>query len=73
MGWRGQDGEWRRDEELPMNLKGEEEVSAKGELPATEAMRIAQGRMGALYESRWFYKGWADSLLFMQRLVNCSR
>ncbi|MFW9262804.1 AAA-like domain-containing protein [Nostoc sp. CALU 546] len=35
VGWRGKDGEWRRYEELPMNLKGdgEGELSMKGELP----------------------------------------
>ncbi|MDZ7956242.1 AAA-like domain-containing protein [Nostoc sp. DedQUE09] len=35
VGWKGQDGEWRKIEELPMNLKGEEEesISRRGELP----------------------------------------
>ncbi|WP_325034742.1 AAA-like domain-containing protein [Nostoc sp. 'Lobaria pulmonaria (5183) cyanobiont'] len=40
VGWRGKDGEWRRYEELPMNLKGikdesekKERISRKGELP----------------------------------------
>ncbi|MEH2335950.1 AAA-like domain-containing protein [Nostoc sp.] len=35
VGWRGQDGEWRRYEELPMNLKdkGGVSISLRGELP----------------------------------------
>ncbi|MEA5625991.1 AAA-like domain-containing protein [Nostoc sp. UHCC 0251] len=36
VGWKGQDGEWRSEDELPMNLKGdgrEVSISMRGELP----------------------------------------
>ncbi|WP_375470606.1 AAA-like domain-containing protein [uncultured Nostoc sp.] len=44
LGWRGQDGEWRSYEELPMNLtrEGENEISIRGELPC----RFYVGREG---------------------------
>ncbi|MEH1848108.1 MAG: AAA-like domain-containing protein [Nostoc sp.] len=38
VGWKREDGEWRRYEELPMNLKGGEGViSMKGELPYSQS------------------------------------
>ncbi|MEA5605592.1 AAA-like domain-containing protein [Nostoc sp. UHCC 0252] len=86
VGWTGQDGEWRRYEELPMNLKrgevGEGEVSV-GELPNYGKDWGAQGggggsvgvwresRKGVEGESRTSNRTWIS--LFYGRLVNCSR
>ncbi|MCC5626086.1 GUN4 domain-containing protein, partial [Nostoc sp. CHAB 5715] len=44
VGWRGQDGEWRRYEELPMNLAGGGfEISMRGELPTPDGEGIGSG------------------------------
>ncbi|MEH2210917.1 AAA-like domain-containing protein [Nostoc sp.] len=43
VGWRGQDGEWRRYEELPMNLRGADRfVSMRGELPFWGELRSGE-------------------------------
>ncbi|MDZ8256885.1 AAA-like domain-containing protein [Nostoc sp. ChiQUE01b] len=83
VGWKGQDGEWRRYEELPMNLKDEGgvSISKKGELPLREVTTVI------LKETVWDNAIWRRSsldaeetansykghLLFLQRLVNCTK
>ncbi|WP_442946266.1 GUN4 domain-containing protein [Nostoc sp. 'Peltigera membranacea cyanobiont' 232] len=68
VGWKGKDGEWRRYEELPMNLKeetygGMRGRSSYGELPFYYVY-IVRDKSGS---------GWVFTPLFLQRLVNCSR
>ncbi|MEH1991824.1 AAA-like domain-containing protein [Nostoc sp.] len=75
VGWKGQDGEWIWSDELPMNLKGAERekvsISKRGELPSY----LMGGKSRREYsdgsgKGRRFY---VSSLLFLQRLVDCSR
>ncbi|MEH2011591.1 AAA-like domain-containing protein [Nostoc sp.] len=65
VGWKGEDGEWRRYKELPMNLKGGEMsvVFMKGELPFDLPVKagglkgIRSGSEGFEWCSEEFYKG----------------
>jgi hypothetical protein len=65
VGWIGQDGQWRRYEELPMNLNGDtqELLSMRGELPLGRVQQLPGGK-------GWVFKEGSTSF-FMQRLVNC--
>lgn len=81
VGWKGENGEWRRYEELPMNLKGGEGViSRMGELPyggagngvvikSKEIIRVV-GNMCSRERIRTI---WSSNSLFLQRLVSCNR
>ena len=83
VGWKGQDGEWRRYEELPMNLnsvvvggangvgEGEAFISSKGQLPywgvSAGISNEGQFPINAPYDFPF------RTPFFLQRLVNCSR
>ncbi|MEH2043607.1 AAA-like domain-containing protein [Nostoc sp.] len=77
VGWRGQDGEWRSYEELPMNLtrEGENEISMsmRGELPywvgVGFVVEVQVRAWGGLNDGYWL----GVTSFFMQRLVNCNR
>ncbi|MEH2452581.1 AAA-like domain-containing protein [Nostoc sp.] len=81
VGWKGENGEWRRYEELSMNLKGGEGViSMKGELPYGGVddgvvIKRSEGiiRVGNMWRRERRRSIWSSSSLLLQRLVNCNR
>ena len=57
VGWTGQDGEWRRYEELPMNLRDDtQELSMRGELPRILISSIVRSGSGR-FDFDWVSQG----------------
>ncbi|MEH1859344.1 MAG: AAA-like domain-containing protein [Nostoc sp.] len=69
VGWTGQNGNWRRYQELPMNLRDTlRELSMRGELPSRRFSSLEDP--DAVGDPDFEPSG--PTSFFMQRLVNCS-